>query len=370
MPWLAPTLMAVGFALSVPCTWLAMRWGLRRGALDSPGAEGHAKVLRAVPNTGGMGLMAAWMLPMAAALVALQWWPHALPGGGPWQERVAAGLGTHWAILAAAGWLHVTGCMDDRRAMGALPKLLTQAVPALALAWLADLRPLTLLDAHGPAGHAVSVALGAAWILLLINAMNYLDNMDGLSAGVGVVACLLFACALQLVRQWFVAAQFALLAGALLGFLVFNYLPRGGARVFMGDGGSQPLGLLLAALAVRGVYVDPSDPAYALGGHWYGVLAPLLILAIPIYDLLATSWIRIREGRNPFVGDQRHLSHRLVARGFSPRAAVALIWALAAVVGIGGVGLGSLAPWQAALVGVQALLALGVLAAAEGVLRR
>ena len=370
MPWLAPTLMAVGFALSVPCTWLAMRWGLRQGALDSPGASGHVKVLRAVPNTGGIGLVAAWALPMLAALAALQWWPQSVPTGGPTSERVSAALGVNWAIVAAALWLHVAGCVDDRRALGAVPKLLTQLVPAVALAWWADLRPLTLLDAHGPAGHALSVGLGVAWLLLLVNAMNYLDNMDGLAAGVGLVACLLFACALQLVRQWFVAAQFSLLAGSLLGFLMFNFVPRGGARVFMGDGGSQPLGLLLGGLAIRGVYVDPADASYALGGNWYGVFAPVLILAIPIYDLLATSWIRLREGRNPFVGDERHLSHRLVARGFSPRAAVALIWALSAVVGIGGVGLGSLAPWQAALVGVQALLALGVLAAAEGVLRR
>jgi UDP-GlcNAc:undecaprenyl-phosphate GlcNAc-1-phosphate transferase len=123
-------------------------------------------------------------------------------------------------------------------------------------------------------------------------------------------------------------------------------------------------------LALRGVYTDPAAGDYALGGHWHGVLSPILLLAVPLYDLFATSWIRIREGRNPFVGDQRHLSHRLVARGFSPRASVLIIWCLSAVIGIAGVGFGALAPWQAALVGVQALLALGLLAAAEGVLRR
>ena len=255
MPWLAPTLMAVGFALSVPCTWLAMRWGLRQGALDSPGASGHVKVLRAVPNTGGIGLVAAWALPMLAALAALQWWPQSVPTGGPTSERVSAALGVNWAIVAAALWLHVAGCVDDRRALGAVPKLLTQLVPAVALAWWADLRPLTLLDAHGPAGHALSVGLGVAWLLLLVNAMNYLDNMDGLSAGVGVVACLLFACALQLVRQWFVAAQFSLLAGSLLGFLMFNFVPRGGARVDRDavDKHLTPLEPLGRALARAGV---------------------------------------------------------------------------------------------------------------------
>ena len=369
MPWLAPTLLAVGFLLALALTPLAIAWGRRIGALDSPGAAGHAKVLRDVPNTGGIAITLAWVSPVAAALGWMQWggWsPQGLSA-----DRLREGLPAMWAIVVATLWLHAAGRVDDRRAMRPGPKLLTQLAPALALAWAFDLRPLTLLDQWGTAGHAASVALGVAWMLLLVNAMNYLDNMDGLSAGVGAIAALLLAGALLVVHQWFVAGLLALLAGALAGFLVYNFpLRGGGARVFMGDGGSQPLGLLLAVLALRGVYTDPSDPDYALGGHWYGVLTPLLVLAVPIYDLLATSWIRVREGRNPLVGDQRHLSHRLVARGFTTRGAVLCIWALAAILGVGGVSLGSLAPWQAALVALQALLALGLLAAAEGVLRR
>jgi UDP-GlcNAc:undecaprenyl-phosphate GlcNAc-1-phosphate transferase len=368
MPWLAPTLLAVGFALSVPLTLLSIAWGRRIGALDSPGAAGHEKVLRDIPNTGGIAITLAWVAPVVAALGWMQWGGRLPQGLDPGRAREA--LPAMWAVGATV-WLHAFGRVDDRRAMTPLPKLLAQLVPAIALAWLFDLRPLTLLDAWGPAGHALSVALGVAWMLLLVNAMNYLDNMDGLSAGVGAIAALLLAGALLVAHQWFVAALLALLAGALAGFLVFNFpLRGGGARVFMGDGGSQPLGLLLAVLALRGVYTDPSDANYALGGHWYGVLTPPLVLAVPIYDLLATSWIRVREGRNPLVGDQRHLSHRLVSRGFTPRGAVLCIWALAAIIGVGGVSLGSVAPWQAALVGLQALLALGLLAAAEGVLRR
>jgi UDP-GlcNAc:undecaprenyl-phosphate GlcNAc-1-phosphate transferase len=369
MPWLAPTFLAIGFALAVPLTWLAIAWGRRAGALDSAGATGHVKVLRDVPNTGGIAIVAAWLVPVATALAWVQF-GGAMPAGFD-AERVRAGLADFWVIVAATLWLHAAGRIDDRRALSALPKLLAQLMPAVALAWWADLRPLTLLDDWGPAGQACSVALGIAWILLLVNAMNYLDNMDGLAAGVGVIAALLLSGTMLLAHQWFVAALAALLAGALAGFLLFNFpLGGGGARVFMGDGGSQPLGLLLAALALRGVYTDPADAEYPLGGQWYGVLSPLFMLAIPLYDLFATSWIRIREGRNPFVGDQRHLSHRLVARGFSSRASVLIIWCLSAVVGIGGVGFGLLVPWQAALVGLQAVLALALLAAAEGVLRR
>jgi UDP-GlcNAc:undecaprenyl-phosphate GlcNAc-1-phosphate transferase len=369
VPWLAPTLLAIGLAISLPLTRLAIAWGRRVGALDSPGAPGHRKSLRDVPNTGGIAIVSAWTLPIGAALAWLQF-GGAAPEGLE-LARVRAGMPATWATLVAALWLHAAGRLDDRRAMRAGPKLAAQLVPALALAWAFDLRPLTLMDAWGAGGHALSVTLGVGWILLLVNAMNYLDNMDGLAAGVGIIAALLLAGALMVVHQWFVAAMLALLAGALAGFLVFNFpLRGGGARVFMGDGGSQPLGLLLAVLALRGVYTDPADPDYALGGAWYGVLTPLLVLAVPIYDLVATSWIRIREGRNPLVGDQRHLSHRLVSRGFSARGSVLIIWTLSAIIGLGGVGLGALAPWHASLMVLQALLALALLAAAEGVLRR
>jgi UDP-GlcNAc:undecaprenyl-phosphate GlcNAc-1-phosphate transferase len=369
VPWLAPTFLAIGLVLALPLTRFAIVWGRRIGALDSPGAPGHEKALRDVPNTGGIAIVFAWVVPVVASLAWVQ-----LGGGMPdgWDAaRLRAGLPAIWAIVGAALWLHVAGRIDDRRALGVTPKLAAQLVPALALAWGFGLRPLTLLDAWGAGGHALSVALGVAWILLLVNAMNYLDNMDGLAGGVGLIAAALLAGALLVVQQWFVAALLALLVGVLAGFLVFNFPIRGGgARVFMGDGGSMPLGLLLAVLALRGVYIDPSDPEYALGGRWYGVLTPIVVFAVPIYDLLATSWIRVREGRHPLVGDQRHLSHRLVARGFSPRAAVLVIWTLGAIVGLGGVGLGALAPWHAALVLLQVGLALALLAAAEGVLRR
>jgi UDP-GlcNAc:undecaprenyl-phosphate GlcNAc-1-phosphate transferase len=97
---------------------------------------------------------------------------------------------------------------------------------------------------------------------------------------------------------------------------------------------------------------------------------PLVVLAIPLYDLVAVTLIRLRQGKSPFVGDQQHFSHRLVLRGLSPRGAVIVIWAATAVTGIGGVALGSLEAWQAILVGVQTLLVLLVIALLEHASRR
>jgi UDP-GlcNAc:undecaprenyl-phosphate GlcNAc-1-phosphate transferase len=374
MAWLAPGLLMLGLLLSLPLTAALVRLGHRLSALDSAGATGHAKTLRAVPNIGGLAIVAAFVLPLAAALLVvsgvLPWSAESVwKGSGAFADRLSEGQRFGWLLVGAVTWLLLAGMVDDRRALGPVPKLVLQMVPALALAWLAEVRPLVGLDGHGPWGTVVSVTLGTLWMVAMANAMNFLDNMDGLAGGVGAIAASLFMAAAIVVEQWFVAGLFGLLAGSLIGFLAFNFLPSSGARIFMGDGGSQPLGLMLAALSLRLVFSDPSDPDYALGTRGYGALAPLIVLAVPLYDLVATSAIRIRQGRSPFVGDQQHLSHRLVQRGFSRRGSVMLIWALAAVVGVGGVSLGSLAPWQATLVGVQTLLALGVLAAAEGLFK-
>ena len=121
---------------------------------------------------------------------------------------------------------------------------------------------------------------------------------------------------------------------------------------------------------MRTTFINPGEPGYALGTNWWGILAPLIILAIPIYDMIATSLIRIRHGSSPWVGDQRHLSHRLVQRGFSKRGAVLIIWALAAIIGMGGIVIGNLTPFPAVLVVLQTIAALLLLGFMEGIFRR
>src|SRR5262249_21853401 len=100
-------------------------------------------------------------------------------------------------------------------------------------------------------------------------------------------------------------------------------------------------------------------------GHWYAVFMPLVVLAVPLYDFTSVVLIRHAQGRSPFVGDLQHFSHRLADRGLSRRAAVLVIHGLTAVTGISGIALGSLHPWQAALVGVQVVLILILLALFE-----
>jgi len=356
----------VAFLIAAPLTAVLSRLGRRLGTLDSPGAAGHDKVLRDVPNIGGVAIVAATLLPVAGGLLLLTAAPDSiverLPALEGYRHRVEAAIGPAWGLVACTLAIHLLGVWDDRRSLGPLMKLLVQAALAGVVAGLLDTRMLTMLDAWGVAGHLLSLVLTVLWIVAVTNAINFLDNMDGLAAGIAAIAATALLAATLLAEQWFVAAVLACLLGGLLGFLVFNVPP---ARIFMGDGGSLPVGFLLATLALRTTYVDAADPEFALGGAWYGVFMPVLVLAIPLYDLVAVSVIRLREGRMPWVGDQRHLSHRLLLRGMTPWRAVLAIWALAAVLAVSGIVLGSLRPWQAVLVGVQALATLGVLAMLE-----
>ena len=265
------------------------------------------------------------------------------------------------ALVVCVFGLHLLGLVDDRRPLGPWTKLVVQSIAALVMILFFDTRLLTMFDRVS--GLSVlapwpSVVITLLWFLVVTNAINFMDNMDGLAAGVGAIASVLFLVAACLNEQWFIAVALALLFGSLIGFLIYNFPP---ASIFMGDGGSLVIGYLLAFLTTRTTFYHGSDAA----GGWYGVLMPLVILAVPLYDLVSVSVIRIRQGKSPFVGDQQHFSHRFVMRGFSRKAAVLMIWGCTLITGIGGVMLSRLESWQAVLVGVQTIVILAFIAIYE-----
>jgi len=363
-PMILPVLLLllVGFAIGLPATAMLVRLGRRMGAMDTPGAAGHAKILRSVPNVGGVAIYLGIALPLLAGILLLNFAPagtidRLAPALGPENlERARSSSPLAIALLACLTALHVMGVVDDRRPLGPWLKLGVQVGAAAVLVVGFDVRLLTLL------GPVASVALTVLWIVAITNAINFMDNMDGLAGGVAAIAGALFMAAALVNAQWFIAGTLALLVGSLAGFLVFNAPP---ARIFMGDGGSLVIGFLLAVLTARTTFTDPGDPGFGLGGGWYGVFMPLVVLAIPLYDLVTVTTIRLRQGRSPLVGDQQHFSHRLVELGLSRRDAVLVIWGATLVTGIGGISLGRLAAWQAVLVGVQTIVVLLVIAGFE-----
>jgi UDP-GlcNAc:undecaprenyl-phosphate GlcNAc-1-phosphate transferase len=368
MLWLVLALAALGLAISLPVTFLVRGVGERAGALDSPGQPGHAKVLRTVPNTGGLAIFLAVALPIAAALAAVwildpQVWSRWLPALEPDHvERIKQSTPTVLAMLAGMAALHLMGMIDDRRSLSPWLKLAVQLAVAAAIVQWFDVRLLTALDGMLPLGSWPSFMVTVIWIVVVTNAINFIDNMDGLAAGVSAIAAAIFMVACIVNHQWFIAATLALLIGGLVGFLVFNFPP---ARIFMGDGGSLVVGFILAILTARTTYYDPGQLDYPLGGGWYGVFMPVIVLAIPLYDLVSVTAIRLKQGRSPLVGDQQHFSHRLAARGLSARQVLVVIWSATAITGIGGISLGRLDGWQAILVGAQTLLVLMMIALLE-----
>lgn len=357
-------LVGVSFLIAWPACGIVRRLSLRAGALDTEPVAGQIKAARRpVPNTGGIGIALAVFGPLAAGLVGLEFVTASmLPGWasavGEHLEGMRSVRGLGWALLAGGVWLHGLGVIDDRRPLGPMLKLVCMIAPPLLLAAFFDTRLLTLLDAR-VGGVWLSVLVTLVWFLAVTNALNFMDNMDGLCAGVAATAGAMFLAATLIGGQWFVGGVLALLVGACAGFLVWNRPP---AKMFMGDGGSLVVGYLLAFTTTRTTYLGDAGPA---AGAWYAVLMPLVVLAVPLYDMASVTAIRLSQGRSPFVGDLQHFSHRLVRRGLTPRAAVAVIVGLTGATGISGLLLTRATPWQAFAIAGQVGLVLGVLAVFE-----
>jgi len=375
MVWVCLSLAFLSLAISLPTCAVLWRMGRRWGLMDAVGGEAHKQHTHAVPNTGGVAIFLATVAPMAAALVAawvvpMSVWRDVLPQAAAHVPGLRSVTGLAVTLLAGVTLLHGVGLVDDRRALGPGVKLAAQLAVAVALV-IGGVRVLTVLDQWGWWGAALSGAVSVVWIGAIINAFNFLDNMDGLSGGVGAIAAMLYLAATLIGGQWFVAAVAALLVGALIGFLVFNAPP---AKIFMGDGGSLVLGVLLAVIAVRTTYFDPTSASGAVapapGRHWHGVLMPVMVMAVPLYDFMSVTVIRLLQGRSPFRGDHQHFSHRLVDLGLSRRRAVGVIWLCTLATGLSGVMLGSLARWQALLAAAQTVAVLLLLAVLEHGARR
>ncbi len=351
-------LIPLAFALSLPLTWLCRGAAHRMGHLDKPGE--HKQHARPIPVTGGVAIFWATLAPMLVGLACAWWlpketWARLLPEAVDHLPYVHEHTALALTLIGALAALHVVGVIDDRKHLGPFGKLVVQLLAAAALAVFFRVR---VLEALGP---AVSVALAVLWIVAITNAFNFLDNMDGLSAGIATICAAIMLAIALMGAQWFVAATLALLIGAMLGFLVFNFPP---ASIFMGDGGSLVIGFVLAFCALRLTYVE-LEPGAVAQARWWAVFTPIVVLAIPLYDLASVTLIRLSQGRSPFRGDTQHFSHRLVRKGLSRRAAVVVIYACTLATGIGGILLGRVPGWAAALVVAQTGAVLVVLALLE-----
>lgn len=287
---------AAGVAVLAP---LARRSALRIGLLDRPAP--HKFHRKPVPYLGGVAVGVAVLAALVGAAAA---------GGNVRTRFVAIWLGA----AAVAG----VGLLDDVRRIPMLPRLAVEAAAGAGL-WAAGV-------ALSPLGRTpLDLVLTIATVLLITNAVNLLDNMDGLAVGVVAVASLSFFGIALLQEQWLVSTMAVVLAGGCVGFLPYNF-PR--ARIFLGDAGSLFLGFLLSAIAIE---VNlPSHPAVTRAA------VPILVLAVPLLDTGFVVIRRIVAGGSPLRGGTDHLSHRFAALGVPHWAIATAAYALAAIGGLMG----------------------------------
>jgi UDP-GlcNAc:undecaprenyl-phosphate GlcNAc-1-phosphate transferase len=237
-----------------------------------------------------------------------------------------------YPILAWGSFLFAVGLFDDFRHVKPYAKLTMQLFAAAGTVYFGLHLPWT---AYAP----INALITMLWLVGITNAINLLDNMDGLAAGISVIACVFLAMTFVINGQTAESILPVLVAGAVLGFLVFNFYP---ASIFMGDSGSMFLGFVLAGFSLL------SD--YGRSRNLFAVLAtPVLILLIPIFDTCVVSVTRRLSGRRVSQGGRDHTSHRLVALGMSERRAVLHLYALATLSGLWALVVRLLAPEMALL---------------------
>jgi UDP-GlcNAc:undecaprenyl-phosphate GlcNAc-1-phosphate transferase len=272
-------------ALSIP--WVR-RLAIRMGFVDSPAQRKlHSTPM---PLMGGVAIFGGAVI---AVIAFVPQFPSTVSG-----------------VLLALTMVAFIGLLDDRYDLPAWTKLAAQFIGFLILAFF-DIRVKL------PLPEIVNYAITFLWLAGISNAINFLDNMDGLSAGVSSVAAA-FIMLLGLQNdQFLVAGLAAAVLGATIGFLRFNFKP---AQIFMGDAGALFLGFLLALLGLQLRF--PANSSFVT---W---MVPVFILALPIFDTTLVVVSRLRRGVSPNTAGKDHLSHRLVQRGFSQRETVLLLYLL------------------------------------------
>ncbi|HEX3856909.1 MAG TPA: MraY family glycosyltransferase [Verrucomicrobiae bacterium] len=291
-------------------------WCRRKNLVDDPG---HRKIHdKPVPLAGGLAVLTGLLLPLVAgarfASISIQN-PGVLP-------PIAYGFNHRALELAAIAFgaiaITILGLLDDRHELKPLPKFAGQFFIALAVT-AAGVR-VTLFVHNEIFSYAVTII----WLLAVINAFNFMDNMNGLCAGLGAIGAFIFAMIAATNGEYLVALMGFLICGTLVGFLPYNF-PN--ARAFLGDAGSHLVGYLLAVMAILPHFYNKHNP------NPFAVLAPLLILAIPLIDLAQVVIFRTLKRKPFWIGDTNHLSHRLVQLGLSRTKAVLLLWLIAAIIG-------------------------------------
>ncbi len=324
-------ILVVGFATALGMTPLSRAIALRLGVVDKPNQR---KIhLDNKPMMGGLAIYVAFAL----ALLLLS----------PPQYLVEFG-----ALLCGAAFLALVGLVDDRYTLGIKSKMLAEVVATLVL--IASGVHIQLFNTP-----LIDYPLTILWVVTLTNAVNFLDNMDGLAAGLSAIAAGFFMLIAFTQGLSLVSALAAALMGSAVGFLIYNFNP---ASSFMGDMGALVLGFILAILGIKLEF-----GAQPLSVTW---MVPLLVLALPLFDICLVVFTRISEGRSPGQAGKDHTSHRLLSLGLSQRWTLLVLYSGCLFFGTLGFLVSTSPPDLALLIGLSGMALLGVLFVVMMLVRR
>lgn len=346
--------MAGSFFLSLILTGLVKNFAQRAGFLSHPVRDRFAK--KAVPLGGGIAIFITLMVFIVAATATIKFFPGHIDSLAKSRNidpsDFLAKVNQLFVILLCALALLALGLWDDKKGLGPFFKLAVQFAVALIVALLAGVRVELFIK-----NPLITSVLSAIWIVLIINAFNFLDNMDGLAAGIAVIAGSILFTAAAMSGQVFVGGLAIVFIGTLLGFLVFNFPP---AKIFMGDAGSLVVGFFVAILTLRTTYYHEAE-----SGRWYSVFMPLVVMAVPLYDFVSVTLLRVSQGKSPFVGDTQHFSHRLKRHGLTDTQTVLTLYLATLCTGLGAAFLYQVNRVGAILIFTQTFMILAIIAIFE-----
>lgn len=290
------------FSLSYILTPIAGRFASRYGVLDFPGERKVHEGI--IPRFGGVAIFASFVFAIAGYYLCFH--------PSVW----AALSGDRVLVFAAAGNLvFAVGVYDDLRGTNAWVKFSVQLVAAFLVIWNGDVISIVTNPAGGHINLGIlAVPVTILWLVGVTNAFNLIDGADGVAAGIGVIVAGTMAFVGVYNGHYESATIAAILCGALLGFLRYNFHP---AKIFLGDSGALFMGFCLATLAIKTSQVSTTTVSF---------LTPVVALGIPIMDTSLSFFRRVRAGKNPFQADCDHIHHRLLRETLSHRWTAVILW--------------------------------------------
>ncbi len=298
----------VSFVFSFASTPLVKKLAFKIGAIDVP-KDNRRMHKKPIPRLGGLAIIAGFLVAVIC-----------------FNDGITVQL---LSTLCGAAIIVVMGVIDDCKNLNAKLKFVIQIIAALVVIYFGDIRIKVFTNPNIFSNSLyvvlpvwLSYTVSVIWIVFITNAVNFIDGLDGLAAGVSAIMSVSLVFIAARLGEYAIALIGISLMGGCFGFLPFNFNP---AKIFMGDTGSTFLGFALATLSIQGVFKSYAVISFAV---------PLLILGLPLFDAAFAMIRRVLTGKSPMVADRGHLHHRLIDMGFSQKQTVFILYAISGVLGI------------------------------------